>query len=99
LRGTFEFHRGIQGWMRADTHKPNLNQRPGPQPSMDSAESLDIDAERVDHLPIDKTFANNLDLAGTMNRLVPTQMEFKLGLIILGFVFKRSQDARLSIDW
>lgn len=72
--------------MRADTDKPNLNQPPGPWPSMDSAESLDIDAERVDHLLIVKAFADDLDLVGTVNRLVPTQMEVKPGLIILGLV-------------
>ena len=72
--------------MRADTDKPNLNQPSGPRPSMDSAESLDIDAERVDHLLIVKAFADDLDLVGTVNRLVPTQMEVKPGLIILGLV-------------
>ncbi len=84
--GTFEFLCGIQGWMRTDTDKPNLNQPPGPLPSMDSAGSLDIDAERVDHLLIVKAFADDLDLVRTVNRLVPTQMEVKPGIILLGLV-------------
>jgi hypothetical protein len=36
---------------------------------MDSAESLDIDAERVDHLLVVKAFADDLDLVGTGNGL------------------------------
>jgi hypothetical protein len=72
--------------MRADTNNPNLNQPPGTQPSIVSAESLDIDAERVDHLLIVKAFADDLDLVGTVNRLVPTQMEVEPGIIILGLV-------------
>jgi len=63
--------------MSADTDRDNLNQAPGPRPSIDPAESLDIDAERVDHLLIVKAFADDLDLVGTVNRLVPTQMDVK----------------------
>jgi transposase len=53
---------------------------------MDSAESLDIDAERVDHLLIVKAFADDLDLVGTVNCLVPTQMGVKPGIVVLGLV-------------
>jgi transposase len=72
--------------MSADTDRDNLNQAPGPRPSIDPAESLDIDAERVDHLLIVKAFADDLDLVGTVNRLVPTQMDVKPGIIVLGLV-------------
>jgi len=63
-----------------------LNQLPGPRPAIDPAESLDIDAERVDHLLIVKAFADDLDLVGTVNRLVPTQMGIKPGIVVLGLV-------------
>lgn len=69
--------------MSADTDKRNLNE---PHGAGLSIESLDIDAERVDHLLIVKAFADDLDLVGTVNRLVPTQMEVKPGLIVLGLV-------------
>lgn len=72
--------------MSADTDKRNLNQPPGAGLSTESAESLDIDAERVDHLLIVKAFAENVDLVGTVNRLAPTQMEVQPGLIVLGLV-------------
>jgi transposase len=72
--------------MHADTDNPNLNQPPEPRPWMDSAESLDIDAERVDHLLIVKAFADDLDLVGTVNCLVPTQMGVKPGIVVLGLV-------------
>ena len=72
--------------MSADTDKPNLNHPPGVAPSLEPAESLDIDAERVDHLLIVKAFADDLNLVATVNRLAPTQMEVKPGLIVLGLV-------------
>ncbi|MDR3715182.1 MAG: IS1634 family transposase [Puia sp.] len=72
--------------MSADTDKPNLSQPQGAGPSIESAEGLDIDAERVDHLLIVKAFADALDLVETVNRLVHTQMEVKPGLIVLGLV-------------
>ena len=40
----------------------------------------------MDHLPIIKTFADDLDLVETVNRLVPTQMEVKPGTVVLGLV-------------
>jgi transposase len=72
--------------MSADTDKSNLKQPPGPGSSIDPASSLDIDAQQVDHLLIVKAFADDLDLAGTVNRLAPTQMGVKPGIIVLGLV-------------
>ena len=72
--------------MSADTNKPNLNQPPGPELSIDPTSGLDIDAQQVDHLLIVKAFADDLDLVETVNRLVPTQMEVKPGTIVLGLV-------------
>jgi transposase len=72
--------------MNADTNKPELNQPPGSEPSIDPTSCLDIEAQQVDHLPIIKTFADDLDLVETVNRLVPTQMEVKPGIVVLGLV-------------
>lgn len=72
--------------MSADTDKSNLKQPPGPGSPIDPASSLDIDAQQVDHLLIVKAFADDLDLAGTVNRLAPTQMGVKPGIIVLGLV-------------
>jgi transposase len=72
--------------MSADTDKPELNQPPEARLSIAPAESLDIDAERVDHLLIVKAFASDLDLVGLVNRLVPTQMGIKPGIVVLGLV-------------
>lgn len=72
--------------MIADTDKDNFNRPHGAGLSIKPLESLDIDAERVDHLLIVKAFADDLDLVGTVNRLAPTQMEVKPGLIVLGLV-------------
>ena len=72
--------------MSADTDKSNLKQPPVPGSSIDPASSLDIDAQQVDHLLIVKAFADDLDLAGTVNRLAPTQMGVKPGIIVLGLV-------------
>ena len=47
---------------------------------------LDVDAQQVDHLLIVKAFADELDLVETANRLVPTQMGVKPGIIVLGLV-------------
>jgi transposase len=80
------FECGIRNWMSADTDQPNLNQPPGPRPAFDPAGSLDIDAQQVDHLLIVKAFADDLDLVETINRLVPTQMGVKPGVIVLGLV-------------
>jgi transposase len=70
----------------ADTDKTNLNQSPGPGTSIDTLGSLDIDAQQVDHLLIVRAFAEDLDLVETINRLVPTQMEVKPGLMVLALV-------------
>ena len=80
--------------MSADTNNSNLNHPPGPRPSIDSAESLDIDAERVDHLLIVKAFADDLDLVGTVNGLVATQMGVKPGIVVLGLVIIHIQFSR-----
>ena len=72
--------------MSADIDKPNLNQPPGPRLAIDPVGSLDIDAQQVDHLLIVKAFADDLDLVETVNRLVPTQMGVKPGIIVLGLV-------------
>ncbi|NTW38182.1 MAG: DUF4277 domain-containing protein [Syntrophobacteraceae bacterium] len=72
--------------MSADTDKPNLNQPPWPVPSIVQTNSLDIDAQQVDHLLIVKAFADDLDLVETVNRLAPTQMDVKPGTIVLGLV-------------
>lgn len=47
---------------------------------------LDVEAQQVDHLLIVKAFADDFDLVETINRLVPTQMEVKPGIIVLGLV-------------
>jgi transposase len=70
--------------MNADTSRTNLNQPL--VPSIFSADSLDIDAQQVDHLLIVKSFAHDLDLVETVNRLAPTQMGVKPGTIVLGLV-------------
>ena len=72
--------------MSAHTDQPNLSRPLGAGPSTESPESLDIDAERVDHLLIVKAFADSLGLVETVNRLAPTQMAVKPGLIVLGLV-------------
>jgi transposase len=72
--------------MSADTDKPNLNKPLGAVLSIDQTNSLDIDAQQVDHLLIVKAFAADLDLVETVNRLAPTQMEVKPGTIVLGLV-------------
>jgi hypothetical protein len=70
--------------MSADTSRTNLNQPL--VPSIFSADSLDIDAQQVDHLLIVKSFADDLDLVETVNRLAPTQMGVKPGTIVLGLI-------------
>ena len=72
--------------MSADTHKSNLSQPVGVGLSIEPAGGLDIDAQQVDHLLIMKSFADDLELAATVNRLAPTQMEVKPGTIVLGLV-------------
>jgi hypothetical protein len=72
--------------MSADTNKPESYQPPGSGPSIDPTGCLVIEAQQVDHLPIIKTFADDLDLVETVNRLVPTQMEVKPGIVVLGLV-------------
>jgi transposase len=72
--------------MIADTNRANLNQPPVAAPSIDPTSSLDIEAQQVDHLLIVKAFADGLDLVETVNRLVPTQMGVKPGIIVLGLV-------------
>jgi transposase len=71
--------------MSADTHKPDLNQPSSPGHLNDPV-NVGIDAERVDHLLIVKSFADDLDLVETVNRLAPTQMGVKPGIIVLGLV-------------
>jgi transposase len=72
--------------MSADTGKSSLSQPIGVELSIDPASGLDIDAQQVDHLLIMKSFADDLDLVETVNRLAPTQMEVKPGTIVLGLV-------------
>ena len=72
--------------MSADTPQSNLSQPIGAGLSIDLASGLDIDAQQVDHLLIMKSFADDLELAATVNRLAPTQMEFKPGTIVLRLV-------------
>ena len=72
--------------MSADTDKSNLSQPIGVELSIDRASGLDIDAQQVDHLLIMKSFADDLDLVETANRLAPTQMGVKPGTIVLGLV-------------
>ena len=72
--------------MSADTNKPNLHEAPGSGASNDPTSGLDIDAQQVDHLLIVKAFADDLDLVETVNRLAPSQMAVKPGLIVLGLV-------------
>jgi len=45
-----------------------------------------ISAAKVDHLPIVKHYAQRLGLVEIVNRLVPTQMEVRPGVIVLGMV-------------
>ena len=72
--------------MSADSKKSNLSQPVGAGLSIDPAGALDIEAQQVDHLLIMKSFADDLELAATVNRLAPTQMEVKPGTIVLGLV-------------
>ncbi len=72
--------------MSADTDKSNLSQPIGAELSIDRASDLDIDAQQVDHLLIMKSFADDLGLVETVNRLAPTQMSVKPGTIVLGLV-------------
>jgi len=72
--------------MSADAKKSNLSQPVGAGLSIDPAGALDIEAQQVDHLLIMKSFADDLELAATVNRLAPTQMEVKPGTIVLGLV-------------
>ena len=72
--------------MITDTNKPNLNLPSDLEPSVDLTTSLDVDAQRVDHLLIVKAFADDLDLVETINRLVPTQMEVQPGIVVLAMV-------------
>jgi hypothetical protein len=63
-----------------------LDEAAGSGASTGPASSLDIDAQQVDHLRIVKAFADDLDLVETVNRLAPSQMAVKPGLIVLGLV-------------
>ncbi len=72
--------------MSADANKPNFEGATGSGASTDPAGSLDIDAQQVDHLLIAKAFADDLDLVETVNRLAPSQMAVKPGVIVLGLV-------------
>jgi transposase len=71
--------------MNADTNNPNLNRPTGSEHRIDPT-SADIGAERVDHLLIVRAYADDLELVETVNRLVPTQMAIKPGVIVLGLV-------------
>jgi hypothetical protein len=63
-----------------------LHQAPGSGASIDPTSGLDIDAQQVDHLLIVKAFVDDLDLVETVNRLAPSQMAVKPGLMVLGLV-------------
>ena len=71
--------------MSADTNTSNLN-RPSASGHLNDPANADIDAERVDHLLIVTAFAAALESVETLNRLVPTQMAVKPGVIVLGLV-------------
>ena len=71
--------------MSADTNNLNWN-RPSASARLIDATTADIDAERVDHLLIVKAFAETLGLVETLNRLVPSEMAVKSGIIVLGLV-------------
>lgn len=71
--------------MSADTNNLDLNRTSASGHLIDATDA-DIDAERVDHLLIVKAFAETLGLAETVNRLVPSQMAVKPGVIVLGLV-------------
>jgi hypothetical protein len=75
--------------MSADTNHSNSQDSPNSGASVDPAGSLDIDAQQVDHLLIVKAFADDLDLVETINRLVPTQMAVKPGLVVLALVIPK----------
>jgi transposase len=83
---TTNFKCDIRKWMNANNHKININEPLGPLPSTEAALVMDISAQQVDHLLIVKAFADDLDLVETINSLVPTQMEVKPGIIVLGLV-------------
>jgi hypothetical protein len=72
--------------MSAHTNKTSLNEPLGPGASVYLMSSLDIDVQQADHLLIVKSFADDLDLMETVNRLAPTQMGVKPGTIVLGLV-------------
>jgi transposase len=52
---------------------------------MDEA-STKIEAYRVDHLPIVRHYAEQIGLVDVINRLVPSEMDVKPGVMILGMV-------------
>ena len=62
------------------------NDKEATPPLRIAPDSLAIDAQQVDHLLIIKAFADDLDLVGTINRLVPTEMAVSPGVIVLGLV-------------
>ena len=74
--------------MSADANKSKLSQPIGAGLSIDPAGGLDIEAQQVDHLLIMKSFAGDLELVATVNRLAPTEMEVKPGTIVLGLVLE-----------
>ena len=45
-----------------------------------------VEAYRVDHLPIVRHYAEKIDLVDVINRLVPSEMDLKPGVVILGMV-------------
>jgi hypothetical protein len=72
--------------MRADTYRSNFDQLLGAGLSIAPGSGLDIDAQQVDHLLIMKSFADDLEMVGAVNRLAPTRMGVKLATIVLGLV-------------
>ncbi len=45
-----------------------------------------VEAYRVDHLPIVRHYAEKIGLVDVINRLVPSEMDVKPGVVILGMV-------------
>lgn len=52
---------------------------------MDEA-STKVEAYRVDHLPIVRHYAEKIGMVDVINRLVPSEMDLKPGVVILGMV-------------
>jgi|WetSurMetagenome_2_1015567.scaffolds.fasta_scaffold122025_2 hypothetical protein len=81
--------------MSAEADKPNLN-RPSSSGQLIDPTSVDVDAERVDHLVIIRTCAHDPESVETVNRLVPTQIEVKPSRMV--FVVHETSSQALHFD-